>query len=68
MPNMVRVISGDLFSVGYKVNNLYIKFNSGATYIFYNVPHYLFEGLLGAPSKGKYFHSNIKDRYRFSRI
>ena len=32
-------------------------------YDYYNVPQYIFDGLINAPSKGSYFNDYIRDRY-----
>lgn len=40
-----------------------ITFTSGATFTYENVPQRLFEELRDAPSPGRFYHSNIKDRY-----
>ncbi|GJM03513.1 MAG: hypothetical protein DHS20C08_20140 [Rhodomicrobium sp.] len=42
---------------------LSISFRSGRTYDFYGVPECVYEGLLAAPSAGKFFHDNIRDQY-----
>ena len=65
----VRVRSSDLAEVGYDPFEgiLEIKFRSGATYVYFNVPVHVYEGLLRAGSKRSYFHRNIKDRYRTRR-
>jgi hypothetical protein len=42
---------------------LEIRFTSGQTYTFYNVPPEIYEGLVSAPSPGRYFHSQIKGIY-----
>ena len=36
-------------------------------YLYEDVPPETFEGLLSAPSKGKYHHANIKSSFRFVR-
>lgn len=67
-PNMISVVSTDLASVGHDGQNLFIRFNSGPTYIYSNVPESIFRELLVAPSKGKYFHRFIKNAYTGHRI
>lgn len=37
--------------------------SGGQGYDYYNVPRSVFEGLLGAPSKGGYFNAYIRDQY-----
>ncbi|MPN57190.1 hypothetical protein SDC9_204884 [bioreactor metagenome] len=68
--NRTYVSSSDLRSVGYDGASmtLEIEFNSGGIYQYFNVPESIYNGLMNAPSHGKYFHQHIKDVYRFNRI
>jgi hypothetical protein len=67
---MVPVSSSNLDSVGYDsmTRTLRIEFKSGAVYEYSAVPESEYQGLMGASSKGSYFHQNIKDRYSYGRI
>jgi hypothetical protein len=69
---MIRqpVQSSNINSVGFDSddNTLQIKFNSGGIYNYYNVPKRVYTTMLAAPSKGKYFHKNIKGKYKFTEI
>lgn len=65
---MIPVKSSNLVAVSFANNTLHIRFHSGRLYVFFNVPQAVFEGLMSAPSKGKYFHSHIRDRYSYQRI
>lgn len=64
---MIRtpVESSNLVSVGYdpKSKTLEIEFKQGRVYQYFEVPAYIFRGLMQAPSKGKYFNAHIRDRY-----
>ena len=62
--NHTRVISSNLYSVGYENNVLEISFNDGSLYRYSPVPMNVYAALMRAPSKGKYFHAYIKDRYQ----
>ncbi len=66
--NLVR--SSDLYSVGYDEasNILEIEFDSGSIYQYFNVPLFIYNALLTASSLGKYFASNIKFSYKYTRI
>ena len=68
--NRQYVQSTDLRSVGYNAVSavLEIEFNSGGVYQYSNVPVSVYQALINAPSHGKYFHANIKDRYHTTRI
>lgn len=67
---MIAVSSTNLSAVGYDSSNriLTILFRSGHLYEYYGVPQNIFEGLLSAPSKGKFHHRYIKNSYRYNRI
>ncbi len=65
---MIHVDSSNLSSVGYENGNLYITFNSGATYCYFNVPEAIYRGLLAAGSKGRYHADFIKNSYSYRRI
>ncbi len=66
--NMIPVQSSNLQSVGYENGTLYVCFNSGSVYSYTGVPENVYEGLLSAPSHGKYFHAYIKNAYPYQRI
>lgn len=67
---MVRqtVNSSDIRSIGYLGNTLEVEFRSGGIYQYFNVPQSVYFGLMSAPSHGRFFHSNIRDRYGYIRI
>lgn len=69
--NMIPVSSSNIASIGYvgdTVGTLYVAFRSGHLYSYANVPRTVYEGLMNAPSHGKYFHAFIKDRYAYQKI
>lgn len=47
-----------------KTLRLTIWFPEGHSYDYCGVPQFIWEGLLGSSSKGRYFNINIADRYR----
>jgi len=67
---MIPVSSSDLSAVGYDSSSetLTIEFNSGGLYEYYGVPQNIYEGLMSASSKGKFFHRFIRDSYDTDRI
>ena len=67
---MIYVASRDLYSVDYDrtTHILTIQFRSGGLYEYLNVPEIIFNQLLNAGSKGRYFHAFIKDRYQYRRL
>ena len=46
-----------------ETETLQIQFQSGKVYPYQGVPASVYNGLLEAPSAGKYFNENIKDQY-----
>lgn len=64
------VASSNLASVGYDTatQTLEIEFLSGWVYQYYNVPENLYEQLMRAGSKGRFFHQYIRNAFPYSRI
>lgn len=64
------VESSNLNLVGYDAekSELHIKFLSGTEYIYHAVPVAVFDGLMNAPSKGKFHAQHIKDKFEFTKI
>lgn len=65
---MIPVTSTDISCVGYDGSTMHIRFNSGGLYAYHNVPSSVYNELMEASSKGKYFHAHIKGRYGDNRI
>ena len=51
--------------IDYQNTVLILVFRSGGEYHYYDVPKNIYEGLLSAPSKGRYYHEHIKDKYPY---
>jgi len=66
--NRAYVSSTDLVSVGYDNGTLEIEFKENNVYQYFNVPQSIYNGLLSAGSKGTYFHSHIKNKYRYRKV
>lgn len=65
------VSSSNIASIGYDATSetLEVEFNNGSVYQYYNVPENLYQGLMSADSKGKYFDAYIKKGgFRYSKI
>ena len=65
------VVSSDIASVGYdeSTSKLEIQFcSNNSIYQYFDVPKIEYSGLMGAASHGKYFHKNIKNKYRYEKI
>lgn len=66
--NMFPVDSSNISSVGYENNILYVSFHHGGTYSYSGVPYNIYQNLLNAPSKGKYFAAHIKNSYPYYKL
>ncbi len=64
------VTSSQIASVGYDARReeLEIEFHSGGIYRYYRVPEKVYNDLMQAESKGKFFNSQIKGSYEFKKI
>jgi hypothetical protein len=64
------VVSSDLKSAGYDpaTRTLEIEFHSGGVYQYSGVSEWVYQALMAAPSHGRYFHANIKGRYRYRKL
>jgi hypothetical protein len=51
---------------GYDMPVLTIRFRNGLVYRYYDVPESVYQELLAAESKGRYFNANIRDAYEYS--
>jgi hypothetical protein len=67
--NRHPVDSSTIAAVGYDRDTavLEIEFTSGDVYEYFLVPHSVYDGLLRATSKGRFFGEHLRDRYRFRR-
>ena len=66
----VPVSSSNLSSAGYDPESkvLEVQFKSGSVYQYMNVPELVHQGLMSAPSKGRYLDRLVKGAYRFRRV
>jgi hypothetical protein len=62
------VESSNLATVGFSDGVLEIEFRHGGVYQYFNVPASVYEALMAAESKGKYFIQFIKDKYEFIKL
>ena len=62
--------SSGLLSVGYsaEASTMEISFRNGSTYRYFGVPLHIYEALLGASSKGRYFTAAIRTSFPFERL
>jgi hypothetical protein len=61
----VPVESTSIMSVGYTAASqvLEVVFRRGTVYRYLSVPADVFVAFVAAPSKGRYFNANVRDRY-----
>jgi hypothetical protein len=66
-PDMEFVDSSNLEAIGYSDDDqtLWVQFKGGRTYIYDEVPRYVFEDLQAAPSKGSFLNREVKSNYHF---
>ncbi len=64
------VVSTSIRSVGYDPDTeiLEIEFQSGGVYQYIGVPRMVYEGLLVAPSHGRYFQEFVRERYPYEKV
>lgn len=57
-------------STAYRVSDrtLYLLFRSGELYCYFDFPPQQYRDFLAADSKGQYFSSNIRDRFRYRHL
>ncbi len=65
---LIPVSSSNLSSVGYENGTLYIAFNSGSVYAYFDVPRSVYRELMTASSHGSYHAKYIKNVYPYQRI
>lgn len=68
--DMVPVASSNLAAVGYDplTGELHILFQNGRLYAYRGVPPSVYDGLLNAASKGRYFLAHVRPRFLGLRI
>ena len=61
---MIAVNSSAIRAVGYDGYTLTVEFRSGRIYDHPGVPYAVFAGLMQAGSKGGYYNTHIRGRYK----
>lgn len=51
-----------------KTRTLTLTFCRGGTYTYPDVPAYLYAGIIDAISPGAFFHKNIKNQYKGTKV
>ena len=67
--NLTPVSSSNISAIGYEGTTLYVRFNSGALYAYYDVPESLYRSLMSASSHGSYLDAHVKKAgYRYAQV
>jgi hypothetical protein len=66
----IHVNSSTIRSIGYDARSaiLEIEFQSGTIYHYTGVPCDVYNGMMTADSKGRYFNAHIRDRFPCWRV
>ena len=66
----VSVQSSSVSELGYDPDTmtLEVAFRKGDVYRYFDVPQALYHELIRSDSLGKFLNSNIKDRYRYTKL
>ena len=69
MPEMTFVDSSNIEAIGYDDDSreLHVRFLTGETYLYSEVPREVFDAMLDAPSKGSFLNRQIKGVYQYSK-
>ena len=65
MPEMRKVFSSHVESIGYEDGELFVTYKSGKTAVYEKVPENVAEMVTGAASIGSALNAYIKDVYGF---
>lgn len=65
---MKKVASSSIRAIGYENGVLQIEFHTKGTYRYYNVPLYVYNELMSAPSLGAYVSQRINPAFKAHKI
>lgn len=67
---MVVVASSNVGAVGYDphLQQLHVRYLSGRTYVYSDVPEGVYQELLAAPSKGSFLNRAVKGVYAYHEV
>ncbi len=65
-----RVSSSNIRSIGYDVQDetLEVEFVNGGIYQYFGVPQPIYERFMAASSKGRFFSTHIRNKFRTNQI
>lgn len=61
---MITINSTTILGIDYENGELTVYFRNGKHYVYHDVPEYVFEQFINAPSKGKFYNQYIKNYYQ----
>lgn len=66
-PQMEYVDSSNIEAIGYDpdARELWVRFVSGSTYVYTNVPPATYSDIMRADSKGSYLNREVKSNYDY---
>jgi hypothetical protein len=66
----ILVNSSTIVDIGYDDSSMTLElgFKQGAVYQYFDVPDAVYQELMRADSKGTFFHANIKNNYRYTKL
>lgn len=66
----IPVNSSTIVDIGYDDSSMTLElgFKQGAVYQYFDVPDAVYQELMRADSKGTFFHANIKNNYRYTKL
>lgn len=67
---MIEVESSNIESIGYDAatKDLCVKFKGNTTYVYDGVPLTIYQNLMSAGSKGKFFAEHIKKSFTYRKV
>ena len=66
----IPVNSSTIVDIGYDASlmTLELGFKQGVVYNYFDIPDAVYQELMRADSKGTFFHANIKNNYRYTKL
>jgi hypothetical protein len=61
-----KLLTASVYDAGMHI--LYLRFRSGEVYRYFEFPEQQYRELLDAESRGRYFLTNIRKRFRYERL
>lgn len=62
------VKSSNIEAIGHDGASLIVKFKSGGTYHYHDVPPEHHDAMLAADSPGGYFHAHVKGKFKHTKM